>query len=149
MVLVTSHAKARELGFTRMLAFVDAASAGVDPNLLGIGPVASTRKLLNRQPALRLGDINAIEFNEAFAAQVLASLDQLDIDPASVNRDGGAIALGHPFGASGAILVTRLFSQLARSADATPDGALGLAMLGIAGGLGLTALFKRVGETDA
>jgi acetyl-CoA C-acetyltransferase len=147
MVLVTSLAKARELGFTRMLGFVDAASAGVDPNLLGIGPIASMRKLLKRQPALRLADVHAIEFNEAFAAQVLASLDQLDIDPARVNRDGGAIALGHPFGASGAILVTRLFNQLVRSPDASaPDGAIGLAMLGIAGGLGLTAMFERLSE---
>jgi acetyl-CoA C-acetyltransferase len=124
-----------------MLGFVDSASAGVDPNLLGIGPVASTRKLLKRQPALRLADINAIEFNEAFAAQVLASLDQLDIDPARVNRDGGAIALGHPWGASGAVLAVRLFAQLVRQGR----GGSGLTALSAGGGLGVAALWQAVG----
>lgn len=149
LVLVVSRARARELGFSRMLGFVDAASAGVDPNLLGIGPVSSTRRLLERNPGLDLSGIGAIEFNEAFAAQVLASADALGIDPVRLNRHGGAIALGHPFGASGAVLVTRLFSQLVRSPDPdTPQGCLALAMLGIAGGLGLTALFERICEAS-
>ncbi|MFE2753882.1 thiolase family protein [Actinosynnema sp. NPDC059335] len=142
-MLVTSLAKARRLGVGPVLGFVDGASAGVDPNLLGIGPVESTRRLLVRRPGLDLGSVAAIEFNEAFAAQVLASLDALSIAEERVNRDGGAIALGHPYGASGAILVTRLHTQLVR--EAAPAGAQGLAMLGIAGGLGLTALFERIG----
>jgi acetyl-CoA C-acetyltransferase len=144
-VVVTSRARARRLGCRRMLGFVDAAAAGVDPNVLGIGPVASTRRLLRRRPDLDLGALKAIEFNEAFASQVLASLDALGIDPAAVNRDGGAIALGHPYGASGAILVTRLFSQLVRE-PVPGGGGQGLAMIGIAGGLGITALFERVRE---
>ncbi|WP_026124120.1 MULTISPECIES: thiolase family protein [Nocardiopsis] len=145
-MLVTSAARARALGARSALGFVDAAAAGVDPNLLGIGPVESTRRLVGRQPGL---DVRGprIEFNEAFAAQVLASLDQLGVDEESVNLDGGAIALGHPFGASGAILVTRLYSALVRDPETRP-GEQGLAMLGIAGGLGLTALFERV-ELDA
>ncbi|WP_064684160.1 thiolase family protein [Rhizobium bangladeshense] len=141
LVLVISRGMARRLGIEKGLAFIDSAAAGVDPNLLGIGPVASTKKLLQRQPDLSLSGIGAIEFNEAFAAQVLASLDQLEIPADTVNREGGAIALGHPFGASGAILVTRLYSQLVRSG--TP-GATGLAMIGIGGGIGLTALFEVV-----
>ncbi|MBB2674210.1 UNVERIFIED_ORG: acetyl-CoA C-acetyltransferase [Rhizobium esperanzae] len=141
LVLVISRGMARHLGIEKGLAFIDSAAAGVDPNLLGIGPVASTKKLLQRQPDLSLSAIDAIEFNEAFAAQVLASLDQLEISPDAVNKEGGAIALGHPFGASGAILVTRLYSQLVRSG--TP-GATGLAMIGIGGGIGLTALFEVV-----
>ncbi|OWV81280.1 acetyl-CoA acetyltransferase [Rhizobium sp. N122] len=141
LLLVISRGMAKSLGIDRGLAFIDSAAAGVDPNLLGIGPVASTRKLLQRQPGLLLSGIDAIEFNEAFAAQVLASLDQLDIATDAVNREGGAIALGHPFGASGAILVTRLYSQLVR---AGVPGATGLAMIGIGGGIGLTALFEAV-----
>ncbi|MDF0661859.1 thiolase family protein [Rhizobium sp. BC49] len=141
LVLVMSRGMAKSLGIGKGLALIDSAAAGVDPNLLGIGPVASTKKLLRRQPGLSLASIDAIEFNEAFAAQVLASLDQLDIPADTVNREGGAIALGHPFGASGAILVTRLYSQLVR---AGVPGATGLAMIGIGGGIGLTALFESV-----
>jgi acetyl-CoA C-acetyltransferase len=145
--VVTSRARARRQGRSGMLAFVDAAAAGVDPNMLGVGPIASTRKLLRRRPDLNPSEVDVIEFNEAFASQVLASLDALDIDPASINRDGGAIALGHPYGASGAILVTRLFTQLVRDpAPRLPEQARGLAMIGIAGGLGITALFERLCE---
>jgi acetyl-CoA C-acetyltransferase len=78
---------------------------------------------------------------------VLACLDALGIDPAAVNRDGGAIAPGHPYGASGAILVTRLFSQLIRQPAPSGSGR-GLAMVGIAGGLGITALFERVSDDE-
>jgi len=147
VVVVTSRALARRLGCREVLGFVDAAAAGVDPKLLGVGPIASTRRLLLRRPDLDLAALEAIEFNEAFASQVLASLDALGIDPAAVNRDGGAIALGHPYGASGAILVTRLFSQLIR--EPMPEGSgRGLAMVGIAGGLGITALFERIRDVQ-
>lgn len=144
MALVTSKATARELGCGTGLGFLDATSAGVDPNLLGIGPVASTRLLLSRHADLELAAIPRIEFNEAFASQVLASADLLGIDPQLFNPDGGALALGHPFGASGAILVTRLFSQLVREPAAPPVGTRALAMMGIAGGLGITALFQSL-----
>ncbi|MFI7092517.1 thiolase family protein [Streptomyces lydicus] len=144
MVVVTSRSRARALGHRRVLGFVEASAAGVDPNLLGIGPIASTRRLLARCPDLATAE--RIEFNEAFAAQVLASLDALGIAEERINLDGGALALGHPFGASGAVLVTRLFTQLVRApAPDLPLGARGLAMLGIAGGLGLTALFASQG----
>ncbi|MGA8121941.1 thiolase family protein [Rouxiella badensis] len=145
LLLVMSRKKAREWGFTRGLMFVDACSAGVSPNYLGLGPVPSTQKLLARQPALTLDDVSIMEFNEAFAAQVLGSIDALGIDEQRINLQGGAIALGHPYGASGGVMVTRLFSQLIRqkSHDETlAHPQFAMAMLGIAGGLGLTALFK-------
>lgn len=143
LVLVMSRGMARRLGIEKGLAFIDSAAAGVDPKLLGIGPVASTGKLLKRQPELSLSEADAIEFNEAFASQVLASLDQLGISADAVNKEGGAIALGHPFGASGAILVSRLYSQLVRG-DRWSPAATGLALIGIGGGIGLTALFEAV-----
>ncbi|MBO9395761.1 thiolase family protein [Shimia sp. R9_2] len=139
-LLITSAANARALGHSKALAYLGGAAAGVDPNILGIGPVASTQKLLKQHPNLRLSDLTHLEFNEAFAAQVLASLDALEIDETLPNQDGGAIALGHPFGASGAILVVRLFSQLIR--QQAPDNALALAMIGIGGGQGLTAALQ-------
>lgn len=140
VVLVTSLAEARSLGLTVLLEIVDSAAAGVDPNLLGLGPVPAMHKLVARNPGLDAAAIPFIEFNEAFASQVLASLDALGIDPATVNRGGGALALGHPYGASGAILVTRLFAQM-RQAEA---GTMALAMMGIGGGMGITTLFRKV-----
>ena len=117
------------------LEFVDATAAGVSPSLLGMGPVAATRKLMNRVDT-RLHAVDAIEFNEAFASQVLACTDLLSIDPERMNRFGGAIAQGHAWGASGAVLVTRLLHTL-------QAGECGIATLGIGGGLGLSALFAH------
>lgn len=143
LVLMMSKARAVQLladgrraqSDYRPLQFIDAETAGVDPNYLGIGPVPAVRALLARQ-ALHVDDLSRIEFNEAFAAQVLACIDELDLPIDRVNPDGGALALGHPYGASGAILVTRLFHGLA-------DGAVGLATLGAAGGLGVATIFRR------
>ena len=116
--------------------FIDASAAGVEPNLLGTGPIPATQKLLAKANR-RIDSRDTIEFNEAFAAQVLACVQVLDMDPDCVNPLGGAIAIGHPFGASGALLVTRLFHQLRQ-------GQTGLATIGIGGGLGLSALFESV-----
>ena len=140
VVLVTSFAEAQRLGVSFALEFVDAATAGVDPNLLGLGPVPAMQKLKARQSALDAAKVDFIEFNEAFASQVLGSLDQLDIAAERVNLDGGAIALGHPYGASGAILTVRLFSQML----ASPKGTEGLAMMGVGGGMGIVTLFRAV-----
>ena len=115
---------------------MDAGAAGVEPALLGTGPIPSTEKLLARLDC-KINSIDSIEFNEAFAAQVLACMEALDMDPVRVNQRGGAIAIGHPFGASGALLVTRLYHQLRQ-------GQTGLATIGIGGGLGLSALFESV-----
>ncbi|WP_018239007.1 thiolase family protein [Ensifer sp. BR816] len=140
VVLVTSLAEARRLGVSYALEFLDAATAGVDPNLLGLGPVPAMAKLRARNPALDVDKVDFIEFNEAFASQVLGSLDPLGISAERVNRDGGAIALGHPYGASGAILVVRLFSQML----ATATDSEGLAMMGVGGGMGVVAHFRSL-----
>jgi len=139
-VLMMSDAKAKQLGFDDGLCVTDSAVAGVDPNLLGTGPVPAVHKLLKRT-TLSLADIDLVEFNEAFAAQVLACCDQLGIMEAQLNVNGGAIAMGHPYGASGAILVVRLFTELVRR----DGGTRGLATLGIGGGMGLATLVERVG----
>ncbi|MFZ5965480.1 thiolase family protein [Thalassococcus sp. BH17M4-6] len=144
VVVVTSLAQARRLGRRRGLRFAGAATAGVAPGILGIGPVPATRKLLTKHPDLSLDDASIIEFNEAFAAQVLASLDELGLAADCINRDGGALALGHPFGASGALLVTRIFHQFQRSGGRHPDGALAFATMGIGGGMGQTAAFRNL-----
>ncbi|MSO97010.1 MAG: thiolase family protein [Rhodospirillaceae bacterium] len=139
-VLMMSAAKAKQLGLHDGLAVTDSAVAGVDPNVLGIGPVPAVQKLLTRTK-LSLADIDLVEFNEAFAAQVLACCDKLGVLEDQLNIGGGAIALGHPYGASGAILVVRLFTELVRR----DGGTRGLATLGIGGGMGLASVFERVG----
>jgi acetyl-CoA C-acetyltransferase len=138
VVLVTSRATAEELGVTGYLRFVDSAVSGTDPNLLGIAGAEAARTVLDRQGLAGTG-LARIEFNEAFAAQVLASLDILGVPEERANLQGGALALGHPFGASGALLVLRLLQQC--RAAAAP-GALGLAAVSIAGGLGVAALWQ-------
>ncbi|MEY9198181.1 acetyl-CoA C-acetyltransferase [Sinorhizobium fredii] len=145
IVLMTSLAEARRLGVSFALEFIAAATAGVDPNLLGLGPVPAMARLRARNPALDVAKVDFIEFNEAFASQVLGSLYPLGISPERVNRDGGAIALGHPYGASGAILVVRLFSQMLAAASDSE----GLAMMGVGGGMGVVAHFRslRPGHT--
>lgn len=144
-VLMVSEKMFRQLGLTQGLEIVDSVAIGVDPNLLGIGPVAAIKTLLSRNPTVLLEHIKLIEFNEAFAAQVLASLDALNIPEENVNIGGGALALGHPYGASGAVLVTRLFTEMVRSEDSNLHSpGFGLATLGIGGGIGIATLFRRV-----
>jgi len=142
LALVVSERVLRRLKPALVLRHVDGKARGVDPNLLGLGPIASTRALLRANPDVTMDSIDLVEFNEAFASQVLACLDALEIDPQRVNPGGGALAFGHPWGASGAILVARLFSQMARRGG--PSVAKrGLATIGIGGGLGISTLFER------
>ncbi|WP_340387609.1 thiolase family protein [Paenibacillus sp. FSL E2-0151] len=137
IVLIMSMGKALSLGLTPLMKFIDSVAVGVDPNYLGIGPVPAVTKLLSRN-RLAMEDIDLVEFNEAFASQVLASLRQLHIPTHIVNVGGGALALGHPFGASGAILVTRLFNEMRHI-----KGARGITTLGIGGGIGLASLWEK------
>jgi acetyl-CoA C-acetyltransferase len=137
-VVITSLQRARELGAADGLLVLATETAGVDPELLGIGAaVAAGRMLASR--GISADRVDLVEFNEAFASQTLACLDRLDIDPERVNLDGGALALGHAYGASGAVLVTRLLAQARRAGN---DGALALAMISIAGGMGTAALLR-------
>lgn len=133
-VAIVSYARFRAMGGREGLWLTDSAVVGVDPNLLGIGPVPAVEKLLARGGG-SVADFDAVEFNEAFASQTLACLDALGIMEEQVNRGGGAIALGHPYGASGAVLAVRLFTELVRR----DGGTEGLATLGIGGGMGIAA----------
>lgn len=138
LVLVMSREKCRELRLQPVLRIVDAQAAGVDPDYLGMGPVPAVQKLLDRR-RLTVGDIDVVEFNEAFASQVLASLNMLGIPEDKVNRGGGALALGHPYGASGAVLMTRLCAEMLHQPFKR-----GLATLGIGGGIGLATLVEAI-----
>ncbi|MFC6092999.1 hypothetical protein [Saccharothrix lopnurensis] len=111
-VAVVSGRRFREPGPRRGLRVVDSVTRGVDPEVPGRGPVPAVRAPLSRKPDVSLGDVGVVEFTEAFAGQVPACLDELVIPEAEVNRGGGAIALGHPWGASGAVLLTRLFADV-------------------------------------
>ncbi len=137
-VVITSLQRARELGVADGLLVLATDTAGVDPELLGIGAaVAAGRMLAGR--GISADSVDLVEFNEAFASQTLACLDQLGIDPDRVNLDGGALALGHAYGASGAVLVTRLLAQARRGGN---HGSLALALISIAGGMGTAALLR-------
>ncbi|MEZ5331219.1 MAG: thiolase family protein [Thermoanaerobaculia bacterium] len=136
-LIVASEEAASELGLTPAARLLDWEVVGVEPRIMGIGPVPATRALLARRD-LDPSDIEEVELNEAFASQVLACLADLPFDRQRVNPDGGAIALGHPIGCTGArILVTLLHGMAAR------DRRLGLATLCVSGGLGLAALVER------
>lgn len=137
-VVITSLQRARELGARDGLMVLGTDTAGVDPELLGIGAASAAARLLADR-GITAQDVDLVEFNEAFASQTLACLDLLKLDPGRVNRDGGALALGHAYGASGAVLVTRLLAQ----ARLNPQReTLALAMISIAGGMGTAALFR-------
>jgi acetyl-CoA C-acetyltransferase len=139
--VVVSQRKWREIGSPPGLAVIAAASAGIEPRILGLAAVPAARRLENiTGSAVR--DANAVELNEAFAAQAIATLDQLGIAPERNNIMGGALALGHPYGASGAVLVTRLFTRLIRRSGAVGD--TGIALIAGAGGIGTAAQFQRV-----
>ena len=120
------------------LRVLSTATAGVDPNLPGLGLVPATRQALSAV-GLTLADVDVVELNEAFAGQVLACCDALSLDPERVCVEGGALALGHPWGASGAVLVVRLFSQLVRAGR----GRYGLAAIAAGGGQGVAMVVER------
>ena len=136
-LVVASEEKARELGLETLGAFVASAVAGVDPRVMGIGPIPAVRRLLERT-GIELDEIDLVELNEAFASQSLAVVRDLGLDEEKVNVNGGAIALGHPLGMSGARLVVSLLHELRRR-----DGRYGLATLCVGVGQGVAALFER------
>lgn len=136
LLLMMSREKCQQLKLKPILRVVDAQAAGVDPNYLGMGPVPAVQKVLKRQK-LTVADLDIVEFNEAFASQVLASLNELQIPQEKVNLGGGALAIGHPYGASGAILMTRLCAEMQHAPYQR-----GLATLGIGGGIGLATLVE-------
>jgi len=136
-LVVASEERAEALGAEPLGTFVGSAVAGVDPRMMGIGPVPAVRKLLART-GLEAGDIDLVELNEAFASQSLVVIRELGLDPERVNVNGGAIAIGHPLGMTGARLVVTLLHELRRR-----SGRYGLATLCVGVGQGQAALFER------
>jgi acetyl-CoA C-acetyltransferase len=136
--VVMSAERARALGVAPMARITGVAAAGVDPHVMGIGVVPAVRRLLERTE-LRLDEFDLVELNEAFAAQVLACERELRLPAERLNVNGGAIALGHPIGATGARLAVTLLHEMARR-----RARRGLATLCISGGMGLAAAFEAV-----
>jgi acetyl-CoA acyltransferase len=137
-VVVMSANRARELGLAPLARFVVFATAGVEPERFGVGPVPAVRKAL-KLSGLRLEDIDLVELNEAFAAQVLACLEELPIDPDRLNVNGGAIALGHPLGCTGAKLTTTLLYEMPRRRSR-----YGMVTMCVGGGMGAAGIFERL-----
>ncbi|MEB3187711.1 MAG: acetyl-CoA C-acetyltransferase [bacterium] len=136
-VVIMSADKARELGITPLATVVTYDSAGVDPAVMGLGPVPTVRKILTKA-GTSLDQVDLVEFNEAFAAQALGVMKELGADPERTNVNGGAIALGHPVGASGARILVTLLYEMGRR-----DAKTGLASLCIGGGMGVGLLVRR------
>jgi len=137
-VLLVEAERAQALGLKPMTRIVSTAVAGVDPAIMGYGPVPATRKALERA-GIAVGDLDLIELNEAFASQSIVCIDELGLDPAKVNVNGGAIALGHPLGMSGARLITMLSHELCRT-----GGRWGLATMCIGVGQGIATVIERI-----
>ena len=137
-LLLVEAERGRAMGLHPVARIVATAVAGVDPRVMGIGPVPAVRKVLERA-GLTVADLDLVELNEAFASQSVACIDELGLDPARVNVNGGAIALGHPLGASGARLVTMLVHELVRT-----GGRYGLAAMCIGVGQGIATVVERI-----
>jgi len=137
-VLVTSQARARELGLRPIARLVSSAVAGVDPATMGLGPIPASRKALERA-GLTVEQLDVVELNEAFAAQAIPCMRELGLDPAKVNVNGGAIAIGHPLGASGARLVTTLLHEMRRG-----GARYGLATMCIGVGQGIASVWEAL-----
>jgi 3-oxoadipyl-CoA thiolase len=139
-VLLVEAARARALGLRPMARIVSTAVAGVDPAIMGVGPVPASRKALERA-GIAVGDLDLVELNEAFASQSVVCMEELGLNPAKVNVNGGAIALGHPLGMSGGRLITMLVHELART-----GGRYGLATMCIGVGQGIATVVERIEE---
>jgi acetyl-CoA C-acetyltransferase len=137
-VVVMSDRKAKELGLTPLARVVATAATGLSPEIMGLGPVEATRKAL-RLAGMTIGDMDLYEINEAFAVQVLASADDLGMDFDKLNVHGGAIALGHPFGSTGARITSTLLHGLA-----TRDATFGLETMCVGGGQGMAIIYERL-----
>ncbi|MDP9019069.1 MAG: acetyl-CoA C-acyltransferase [Candidatus Eremiobacteraeota bacterium] len=137
-LLLCEAQAAQGLGLRPMARIVSSGVAGLDPSVMGLGPIPASRKALERA-GLRMADIDVVEINEAFASQSIASMRDLEIDPAKANPNGGAIALGHPLGASGARLLTTLVHELKRR-----NGRYGLATMCIGVGQGIATIVESI-----
>jgi len=137
-VLVMSDTKAKELGLTPRARIITSATAAIEPELMGVAPIGAIGKVLERA-GMTIGEVDAVELNEAFAAQVIPIMSECDIPLEKLNRHGGAIALGHPFGMTGARIMTTLLNGLE-----SDDGTIGLETMCVAGGQGQAMLVERL-----
>jgi acetyl-CoA C-acetyltransferase len=137
-VVVMSDTKAKELGLTPLARVVSTGVSGLSPEIMGLGPVEASRQALARA-GMTIGDMDLYEINEAFAAQVLPSADDLGMDFDKLNVHGGAIALGHPFGSTGARITTTLLNGLSAR-----DGQFGLETMCVGGGQGMAIIYERL-----
>ena len=137
-VMIMSEAMVKELNLTPIARLVGYATEGVDPRIMGMGPIKAVPKVL-KQTGMKLNEVDMIELNEAFAAQSLAVIKELDIDPSRVNPNGGAIALGHPLGCSGAKLSIQLFDELRRQGQS-----FGMVTACVGGGQGVAGIYERL-----
>jgi acetyl-CoA acyltransferase len=137
-VIIMEASKAAQLGLKPLMRFVGFNVAGVRPEIMGVGPIAAIPKLLKRT-GMKLDDINLIELNEAFASQSLAVIRHLEMDPSKVNVNGGAIALGHPLGCTGAKLTVSLMNEIKRR-----EGRYGMVTMCIGGGMGAAGIFENL-----
>jgi acetyl-CoA C-acetyltransferase len=137
-VVVMSDTKADELGLKPRARVITAASAAIEPEYMGVAPIGAVGKVLERA-GMTIGDVDSVELNEAFAAQVIPIMSECDIPLEKLNRHGGAIALGHPFGMTGARIMTTLLNGLE-----TDDGTIGLETMCVAGGQGQALLVERL-----
>lgn len=141
-IVVMSEEKARSMGLKPLARFLAYAAAGVPPEVMGIGPLEAIPKVL-RQAGLKLENIDVIELNEAFAVQSLAVMRELGLDPSKVNVNGGAIALGHPLGCTGAKLTATLLFEMQRR-----KARYGIVTMCVGGGMGAAGIFERIPEED-
>ena len=137
-LMIMSDTKAKELGLTPLARIVATAATGLSPEIMGLGPIEAVRKVL-RVAGMSISDIDMYEINEAFAVQVLGSADVLGMDHDRLNVSGGAIALGHPFGMTGARITTTLMNNLA-----THDKTFGLETMCVGGGQGMAMIIERL-----
>jgi acetyl-CoA C-acetyltransferase len=137
--LIMSDEKAKELGLTPRARIITSATAGLEPEIMGVAPIGAIKKVLDRA-GMKIDDVDVVELNEAFAAQVIPIMDECDIPLEKMNPHGGAIALGHPFGMTGARIMTTLLNDLE-----TDDKAIGLETMCVAGGQGEAMLVERLG----
>ena len=137
-VVVMSRERAESLGLTPRLRWVGRGVSGVDPSVMGIGPVPSTRKVLAKT-GMDIEDLDLVELNEAFAAQAAYVMRELEMDPEKTNVNGSGISLGHPVGATGAIMTVKLMEELSRT-----DGHFGLVTMCVGGGQGVSTIFERL-----
>lgn len=136
-VVLMSESKAKELNIIPLAKFVSFAVTGLDPALMGLGPISAVNRVMDKS-GLKVNQMDVIEINEAFAAQAIASIETLGLDKEKVNPRGGALALGHPLGATGAILVSKALNYLEET-----DGKYGLITMCIGGGMGAAAILER------